>query len=371
MNKIIKLLIISLLFISPNLKPQAITSPPEQGLTADFNLYDYESSLFYSKNAQGFTYKKDELKEYLDDEYIQLLTEIFQKKIKPHPKCIIHDDCDVPKLMWLSRLVGIGYKAKYKEQPVYPSSALEFGYWGEVIVSFDILENGKVDNVKKVSSVCFNEQGNRFEDCKRFDNSTLAAAKKLEYYPLVINGEPIRVNNVPHKFTYEIDLEGRAFADYPSRILRKIDQFTRKQQWVLLEDYARDLHGRYELKYYWIGEAQFHKQNYAGAKTNFKQLLSFDSVPWEIKNSARERLLQITYAENSFATNQNLCEFTGSSVKNYLCGINFLTIGDSLSAIYFFIEALKERPNENIKSRIENLIESQRIYLKDDLSKLN
>ena len=55
MNKIINLLIISLLFISSNLKPQAITSPPEQGLAADFNLYDYESSLFYSDNAQGFT----------------------------------------------------------------------------------------------------------------------------------------------------------------------------------------------------------------------------------------------------------------------------------------------------------------------------
>ena len=73
MNKIIKLLIILLLFISPNLKPQAITSPPEQGLAADFNLYDYESSLFYSKNAQGFTYKKDELKEYLDDDLLLLL----------------------------------------------------------------------------------------------------------------------------------------------------------------------------------------------------------------------------------------------------------------------------------------------------------
>ena len=226
MNKVINLLIISLLFISSNLKPQAITSPHEQGLAADFNLYDYESSLFYSDNAQGFTYKKDELKEYLDDEYIQLLTEIFQKKIKPHPECIVHHHCDATKLMWLSKLVGIGYKAKYKEQPVYPPSALEFGYWGEVIVSFDILESGKVDNVKKVSSVCFNDLGNRDEDCKRFDNSTLAAARKLEYYPLVINGEAVRVNNVPHKFSFGIDLEGRVFADYPSRILRKIDQFT-------------------------------------------------------------------------------------------------------------------------------------------------
>ena len=70
-------------------------------------------------------------------------------------------------------------------------------------------------------------------------------------------------------------------------------------------------------------------------------------------------------------TNQDLCEFTGSSVKNYLCGINFLTIGDSLSAIYFFIEALKKQPNKDIKSRIENLIESQRVYLKEDLSKFN
>ena len=131
----------------------------------------------------------------------------------------------------------------------------------------------------------------------------------------------------------------------------------------MLEDYARDLHGRYELKYYWIGEAQFQKQNYDGARKNFKQLLSFDSVPGEIKGSARERLLQITYAENSFATNQDLCEFTGSSVKNYLCGVNYLTIGDSLSAIYFFIEALKKQPNEDIKSRIENLIELSLIHI--------
>ena len=371
MNKIINLLIILLLFVSPNLQPQALASPAEQGLAADFNLYDYESSLFYSNNAQGFTYKKDELKEYLDDEYIQLLTEIFQKKIRSHPECIMFRKCEIPKLKWLSELVGIGYKAKYKEQPVYPASAQEFGYSGEVVVSFDILKSGKVDNVKKISSVCFNEVGKKFEDCKRFDNVTLAAARKLEYFPPTINGDPVSVKDVPHMYTFEFDLEGKAFANYPSRILRKIDQFTRKQQWVLLEDYARDLHGRYELKYYWIGEAQFHKQNYAGAKKNFKQLLSFDSVPWEIKNSARERLLQITYAENSFATNQNLCEFTGSSVKNYLCGINFLTIGDSISAIYFFIEALKAKPNENIKSRIENLIESQRNYLQEDLSKLN
>ena len=49
----------------------------------------------------------------------------------------------------------------------------------------------------------------------------------------------------------------------------------------------------------------------------------------------------------------------------------FLTISDSLSAIYFFIEALKKQPDKNIKSRIENLIESQRVYLKEDLSKLN
>ena len=371
MNKIINLLIISLLFVSPNLQPQAIASPSEQGLSSNFNYFDYQSSLFYSGNVNGFSYKKDELKDYLDDEYIQLLTEIFQKKIKPHPECIVHHHCDVNKLMWLSKLVGISYTAKYKEQPVYPTSALEFGYWGEVIVSFDILESGKVDNVQKVSSLCFNDLGNRYEDCKRFDNSTLAAARKLEYYPLVINGEAVRVNNVPHKFSFGIDLEGRVFADYPSRILRKIDQFTRKQQWVLLEDYARDLHGRYELKYYWIGEAQFQKQNYDGAKKNFKQLLSFDSVPVDIKGSARERLLQITYAENSFATNQDLCESTGSSVKNYLCGINFLTIGDSLSAIYFFIEALKKQPNKDIKSRIKNLIESQRVYLKEDLSKLN
>ena len=84
-------------------------------------------------------------------------------------------------------------------------------------------------------------------------------------------------------------------------MLNKIEKFTAKKQWILLEDYARDLHGRYELKYYWIAEAQFHKQNYDSAIINYQRVLSFDSVPAKVKGSAKERLLQISYSRNNFS----------------------------------------------------------------------
>ncbi len=169
-----------------------------------------------------------------------------------------------------------------------------------------------------------------------------------------------------------------AVQDYPKRILRKVQEFTRKEQWILLENYARDLHGRYELRYYWMAEAQFHKNNLESAKLNYKRLISFDSVPRNVKGTAKERLLQISYSQNKFSEDERtFCNGDGSYIRNYLCGLNFLASGDSIGGVYSLVRGLlkiDESEDQNIdglRIEITELIEGQRDYLIEDLLKIN
>ena len=169
-----------------------------------------------------------------------------------------------------------------------------------------------------------------------------------------------------------------AVQDYPKRILRKVQEFTKKEQWILLENYARDLHGRYELRYYWMAEAQFHKNNLESAKLNYKRLISFDSVPRNVKGTAKERLLQISYSQNNFSEDERaFCDGDGSYIRNYLCGLNFLASGDSIGGIYSLVRGLlkidesKDQNIDGLRIEITELIEGQRDYLIEDLLKIN
>lgn len=169
-----------------------------------------------------------------------------------------------------------------------------------------------------------------------------------------------------------------AVQNYPKRILSKVQEFTRKQQWILLENYARDLHGRYELRYYWIAEAQFHKNNLESAKLNYKRLISFDAVPQNVKGSAKERLLQISYSKNNFSEDERtFCNGDGSYIRNYLCGLNFLASGDSIGGVYSLVRGLlkieenEDQNLENLGIELIELIEGQRDYLTEDLLKIN
>ena len=177
---------------------------------------------------------------------------------------------------------------------------------------------------------------------------------------------------------YLMNDTSNAVQDYPKRILIKVQEFTRKKQWILLEKYARDLHGRYELRYYWMAEAQFHKNNLESAKLNYKRLIFFDSVPRNVKGTAKERLLQISYSQDNFSVDEMaFCYGDGSYIRNYLCGLNFLASGDSIGGIYSLVRALlkieksEDQNTEGLKIEILELIEGQRDYLAEDLLKIN
>ena len=388
MGKIIKFLILATFFLSGDVFSQSKISnpptPPPQApqydeYNSDNRFNDFRSSWYREAEikSEGIKYNEEGLKPYLDDNFINLLKDLYKKKLERFPECVRIDFCNDTKTKRLNFLVGTTYSPKYKAGPVYPTRALENGTQGYVIVAFDINKKGAPENIYKVESSCTLKNGKINKGCEVFDKAVIKAAEKVKYYPATINGKPVEVTNVPHKYTFELEgQENQVVVDYPKRILRKIEQFTNRKQWVLLEDYARDLHGRYELKYYWIAEAQFHKQNFDDAKINYKRLLSFDAVADKVKGSARERLLQMNYSENNFNERDGYCTASGSYIQHYLCGLNYLTIGDSASGVYFFIRSLRQMKstktkNSNLQTTMLDLMEMQRDYLSEDLSKLN
>ena len=388
MGKVIKFLILATFFLSGDAFSQSKISnpptPPPQApqydeYNSDNRFNDFRSSWYREAEikSEGIKYNEEGLKPYLDDNFINLLKDLYKKKLERFPECVRIDFCNDTKTKRLNFLVGTTYSPKYKAGPVYPTRALENGTQGYVIVAFDINKKGAPENIYKVESSCTLKNGKINKGCEVFDKAVIKAAEKVKYYPATINGKPVEVTNVPHKYTFELEgQENQVVVDYPKRILRKIEQFTNKKQWILLEDYARDLHGRYELKYYWIAEAQFHKQNFDDAKINYKRLLSFDAVADKVKGSARERLLQMNYSENNFNERDGYCTASGSYIQHYLCGLNYLTIGDSASGVYFFIRSLRQMKstktkNSNLQTTMLDLMEMQRDYLFEDLSKLN
>ena len=388
MSKVIKFLILATFFLSGDAFSQSKISnpptPPPQApqydeYNSDNRFNDFRSSWYREAEikSEGIKYNEEGLKPYLDDNFINLLKDLYKKKLERFPECVRIDFCNDTKTKRLNFLVGTTYSPKYKAGPVYPTRALENGTQGYVIVAFDINKKGAPENIYKVESSCTLKNGKINKGCEVFDKAVIKAAEKVKYYPATINGKPVEVTNVPHKYTFELEgQENQVVVDYPKRILRKIEQFTNRKQWVLLEDYARDLHGRYELKYYWIAEAQFHKQNFDDAKINYKRLLSFDAVADKVKGSARERLLQMNYSENNFNERDGYCTASGSYIQHYLCGLNYLTIGDSASGVYFFIRSLRQMKstktkNSNLQTTMLDLMEMQRDYLSEDLSKLN
>ena len=99
------------------------------------------------------------------------------------------------------------YIPLFKVQPVYPRRAQERGTEGFVIVAFTITESGTITDPYVIEGKCrsVTNRGGDFNDCTMFNSATLRAALKLKYKPTVRDGSQVAVNDVPHKFTFELE----------------------------------------------------------------------------------------------------------------------------------------------------------------------
>ena len=101
------------------------------------------------------------------------------------------------------------YIPLFKVQPVYPRRAAERGTEGYAIVSFKLTELGTVENIRIIEGKCrsVNNRDGEFTTCSMFNSASIRAASKLKYKPIVRDGRAIAVDDVPHKFTFELEDE--------------------------------------------------------------------------------------------------------------------------------------------------------------------
>jgi protein TonB len=103
--------------------------------------------------------------------------------------------------------IGIGgslggdgeYIPLVKIQPVYPRRALERGISGYVDIEFVLTASGAVRD-----PVVIYAEDHRGRPTTIFNKAALKAVLKLKYKPRVIDGKPVEVLGVPHRFRFQM-----------------------------------------------------------------------------------------------------------------------------------------------------------------------
>ena len=86
------------------------------------------------------------------------------------------------------------YVPIFKKPPKYPRAALKAGISGDVIVEFNVDENGFVVQPEMVS----------FNGHKAFVKSALKAAEGFRYAPAFVDGKAVVTRGVRNRIIYEI-----------------------------------------------------------------------------------------------------------------------------------------------------------------------
>ena len=99
------------------------------------------------------------------------------------------------------------YIPLFKVTPIYPRRAQERGIQGYSIVAFTITETGTVEDVVPLEGFCGDptDPSTEYRKCSIFNSAASRAALKLKYKPKIVDGNAVKVYDVPHKFTFILE----------------------------------------------------------------------------------------------------------------------------------------------------------------------
>ena len=99
------------------------------------------------------------------------------------------------------------YIPLFKVTPIYPRRAQERGIMGYAVVAFTITETGTVENAEPLEGFCGDPTNpdTVYRACSIFNSAAKRASLKLKYKPKIVDGKAVRVDNVPHKFTFILE----------------------------------------------------------------------------------------------------------------------------------------------------------------------
>ena len=151
--------------------------------------------------------------------------------------------------------------------------------------------------------------------------------------------------------------------------MKRAKDFQSNQEWANLKKLAESVDDNY-IKFYWLGIALENLNDLNSALPKYLQSLGFQGDPTtmaEVKN----RTLSLLYKMNYFKAHAYICDETYFFYDNYMCGMNMLQIGDSISGVTYLLEAYRKNlVDNNLNQQIAEIIESQRNWIKADLIKL-
>ena len=99
------------------------------------------------------------------------------------------------------------YIPLFKVTPIYPRRAQERGIQGYSILAFTITETGTVEDVVPLEGFCGDptDPATEYRKCSIFNSAASRAALKLKYKPKIVDGNAVKVYDVPHKFTFILE----------------------------------------------------------------------------------------------------------------------------------------------------------------------
>ena len=174
-------------------------------------------------------------------------------------------------------------------------------------------------------------------------------------------------------FKYIFELEGRnpekIYTNISERNLRRAKNFQSNQEWANLKKLAERIDDN-EIKFYWLGLASENLNDLDFALQNYIESISIQGDP-RTRDEIRNRTLSLLYRMNNFKAYAYVCDETYTFYDNYMCGMNMLQIGDSISGVTYLLKAYRKNlVDKNLNQRIAETIESQRKWLSQDLTDL-
>ena len=309
---------------------------------------------------------------YLDDAYVNLLRDIHRELILQNEDCVFLETCkdtrtkNLGEVLFQKRANQI-YQATYKKQPIYPRKAQERNLEGYVILAFDIEMDGSTSNHAVIQGKCIKDRIYPYEDCTIFNSAALKAARNFRYN---LN-KTVRITDVPHKFSFELtgyDSE-KIYTNISNRSLRRAENFQSNQEWANLKKLAESVDDNY-IKFYWLGVASENLSDPDLALQNYIKSLSLKGDP-RTRDEVRNRTLSLLYKMNKFEAYAYICDKTYAFYDKYMCGMNMLQIGDSISGVSYLVEAYRKNlVDNNLNQIIAEIIESQKKWLTQDLTDL-
>ncbi|MDC3359478.1 energy transducer TonB [Gammaproteobacteria bacterium] len=266
--------------------------------------------------------------------------------------------------------------------PIFPQNMLNKGLQGYVLLSFDINEFGKTENIEVIKELCGDVRSPfaEFNDCTGFKNSAIFAAKKIIYKPAQLYGKAIRTNNNLHRFTFVFSQEPVSINKRERVAAKKSEKALASGNYKTAFEEATKSSLDHKLLDFLASKAKFYSQDYDGSVTymdkfieksknsinNFSDAMMAESFSILIASLFNQnkfnKILDYEEAYSTYLEAEGGFEELFATTNLYIA-ISFINTGSLEDGVFYLGLASKHSSNAAQQEYITNLFNQISTYL--------